>query len=126
MKKRTKKQPTKFTAKQFIDAIPGSGGVIATIAKRVGCQWITAKHYVENYPTIKQAYENEKNAIDDMAESVVLKSIKDGDVATAKWWLVKKRKSEFGEAVDFTSGGEPVTLRVVYGNDDGTGKRIAD
>ena len=115
-----------YTTKQFIDAIKGTGGVVSVIAKKVGCEWDTAKKYIEKYPTIKQAYENEKNAIDDMAESVVLKSIKDGDVATAKWWLVKKRKSEFGEAVDFTSGGEPVTLRVVYGNDDGTGKRIAD
>lgn len=113
MEKRTKKQPTKYTTKQFVSAIPGTGGVIASIAKRVGCDWETAKKYVEKYPTIKQAYENEKNAIDDMAESVVLRSIKDGDVATAKWWLVKKRKTEFGDAVEVTNR-QPITLRVVY------------
>ena len=28
-----------FTAKQFVDAIPGTGGIIDTIAKRVGCDW---------------------------------------------------------------------------------------
>ena len=108
-----------FTAQQFIDAIKSSGGIIATIAKRVGCDWHTAKKYIENHPTIKQAYENERSAIDDLAESTVLKAIQDGDVATAKWWLAKKRRHEFGENLDVTSGGEPITrILVEYADND--------
>jgi len=29
-----------YTAEQFIKAIPGSGGIISTIARRVGCGWL--------------------------------------------------------------------------------------
>ena len=97
-----------FTAKAFLNAIPGTGGIIATIAKRVGCNWHTAKKYIETHPTVKLAYNNERSAIDDLAESTVLKAIQDGDVATAKWWLTKKRKEEFGETLDLTTGGQPI------------------
>ena len=41
-----------YTAKQFIEAIPGSGGIVSTIARRVGCNWYTAKKYIDNYPTV--------------------------------------------------------------------------
>ena len=108
-----------YKVEQFIDAIPGTGGIISAIAKRVGCHWDTAKKYIETHPTIKQAYENERSAIDDLAESTVLKAIKDGDVATAKWWLAKKRKSEFGEALDVTSGNEPITFIIQRDEPDG-------
>lgn len=103
-----------FTAKQFTDAIPGTGGIIAAIAKRVGCDWHTAKKYVETLPTVKQAYEDECSNIDDMAESTVIKAIRDGDVGTAKWWLEKRRRDRFANNVEVTGpGGGPVTLAIV-------------
>jgi len=79
-----------FTAQQFIDAIPGTGGIISTIASRVGCEWHTAKKYIEEYPTIKQAYENEKHKVDDRAISNIFKAIIDGDLGTSKWWATLK------------------------------------
>jgi len=94
-----------FTAKQFIDAIPGTGGIISTIAKRVGCNWHTAQKYITEYATIAKAYMDECAIIDDLAVSTVMKSIKDGDVATAKWWLAKKRSKEFGDHLDVNATG---------------------
>jgi len=89
-------RPNGYTAKEFIDAIPGTGGIISTIAKRVGCQWHTAKKYIETYPTVKQAYENEKHQVDDSAISVIYSAIiKDKDLATAKWWVSMKMGDEF-------------------------------
>ena len=84
-----------FTARQFIDAIPGTGGIISTIAKKVGCEWHTAKKYIENYPTIKLAYENEKHRIDDAAVSNIYKAIADGDLGTSKWWASMKLGKDF-------------------------------
>ena len=84
-----------FTAKKFIDAIPGTGGIISTIAKKVGCQWHTAKKYIENYPTIKQAYDNEKHRIDDAAVSNIYKAITEGDLSTSKWWASMKLGKDF-------------------------------
>lgn len=97
-----------YTAKQFINAIPGSGGIIATIAKRVGCDWHTAKKYITQYATVKQAYEDECEEINDMVVSVILKSIKEGNTQDAKWWASRKRKAEFGDSIDVTSGGQPI------------------
>ena len=32
-----------YKTQQFLDAIPGTGGIITAIAKRLGCSWHTAK-----------------------------------------------------------------------------------
>lgn len=85
-----------YKAQEFITVIPGTGGVIDTIAKRVGCDWHTAKKYIEDHPTVKQAYENEKSRVDDAARSVVISNIvTDKNVDTAKWWLRVKLPDEF-------------------------------
>lgn len=82
-----------YRAQQFIDAIPGSGGIISVIAKRVGCAWHTANKYIKDYPTIKAAYADETESLVDLAESTVLKAIRDGDVGAAKWFLQTKGKA---------------------------------
>ncbi len=45
-----------------------------------------------------------------LAVTVVIKAIRDGDIPTAKWYLTKKRKDEFGDAIDVTSGGKPLII----------------
>ena len=89
-----------YTAAQFISAIENSGGIISTIAKRVGCTWNTAKRYIDDYATVQEAYNDECERVSDIAESVLIQSMEGGDVASAKWWLSKKRKRQFGESID--------------------------
>ena len=84
-----------YTAQQFIKAIPGTGGIISTIATRVGCAWHTAKKYVTEYATVKQAYDDECEKMMDLAESTVIKAIRDGDVGTAKWYLTRSMISRW-------------------------------
>ncbi len=81
-----------FKTQQFLEAIYNSGGIIITIAQRVGCSWYTAKNYIERRPKIAEAYRNECERVLDLAESTVLKAIRDGDVSTAKWYLTTKGK----------------------------------
>ena len=85
-----------YTAAVFIEAIPGTGGIISTIASRVGCDWHTAKKYCtrETTPhvTVAQAYEDECSMVLDLAESVVISELRKRDIATAKWYLSKKGK----------------------------------
>ena len=81
-----------YTAAQFITAIPKSGGIVSTIAKRIGCTWHTAKKYIDTMPTIKAAYDAECESVIDMAEGVLLKGIESGDTADAKWYLTRKGK----------------------------------
>lgn len=83
----------RYKATDFIVAIPGSGGIISTIAKRVGCDWWTARRAIDSMPTVKEVYDSESETVLDMAESVLLKNIKEGDSADAKWYLSRKGKA---------------------------------
>ena len=75
-----------YTAQQFITAIPGTGGIITTIAKRVDCDWHTAKRYIDRHPTVRRAYDDERERVLDLAESGILESLRDGDLQMCKWY----------------------------------------
>ena len=111
-----------YTAQTFIEAIPGTGGIISAIARKVGCEWNTVKRYLDNFPTVRAAYDAECEAMLDLAESAVLRNIKkaatdDGDTADAKWYLTKKGKRRgYGDSMELLGeGGGP--LRIEYVND---------
>jgi hypothetical protein len=113
----------KYKVQDFIDAIPNSGGIISTIASRVGCSWHTVKKWIDEYPTVKAVYDDECETIGDLAESVIMRNIqlaqkqqKDAegpvDSSDAKWYLSRVRRGKFAtkEEVDVTSGGEPLVI----------------
>jgi transposase-like protein len=110
----------RYTAQDFITAIPGTGGIVSMIARKVGCEWETARAWIDKYPTVKRAYDAECEAMLDLAESAVLRNIKlaaqgEGDTADAKWYLTKKgKRRNYGDAVEVTGeGGGPVQTEVV-------------
>lgn len=104
-------KPKQYTASQFIDAIRNSGGIVSTIAARVGCDWHTAKRYIDGMPTVAQAYADECEALLDLAESKIIMSVKDGNTQDAKWLLTKKGKHRgYGDAVEL-SGAIDVIVR---------------
>ena len=119
-----------YTAAQFIEAIPGTGGIISTIADRVGCTWNTAKKYIDEHATIRAAYDDEAERIVDLAESVLVKNIQNAakmvkqggivDTGDVKWYLSRKGKSrgyvERQEVTGADSG--PLTIRVEYADID--------
>lgn len=65
---------------------------MSTIAEKLGVTWNTAKSYVNKWPETIQAFEDERNRIVDMAESVLVKSIRNGDTQDAKWLLSRLGK----------------------------------
>lgn len=79
----------KYTASQFIKAIPGTGGIITAIAERIGCNWYTVRRYIDRHPTVKTAWEAERHKITDKARHNIIKAISEppGDLATSKWWV---------------------------------------
>jgi len=127
----------RYKAQQFIDAMPRSGAIVSSIAKAVGCTWHTARKYIDNYPTVREAYEAERERILDIAENVIIgnimasnrkqaEAVKDGpdgkpgepvvvDSADVRWYLSMKGrergyvKSEAHE-VSGKNGG-PVIIR---------------
>ena len=96
-----------FTAAQFIKAIPGTGGIVTALAERVGCGWHTAKRYIEDYVTVAEAWEAERNRITDKAKHNIIKAINGGDLQNSKWWLqvmdaefIPKQETKHSGSVD--------------------------
>ena len=107
----------RYTAAQFIEAMQGTGGIVSALAERVGCTWNTARAAIDRWPTVNQAWQNERAKVTDLAQRNVIKAIKDEDLPTSKWWLqlmddqfVPREKREISTDGD-------VTIRVVYGTD---------
>lgn len=97
----------KYTAKIFIDAIPGSAGIISTIAKRIGCSWHTAKKHIDRHPTVRTVYDDELEQVLDLAETTVIGAMKGGDVGTARWFLSTKGKRRgYTEKTEIEQSGE--------------------
>lgn len=117
-----------YNVKQFADVIPGTGGIITSIAAKVGCAWHTAKKYIDGSPTLTQMVENEAHKVDDMAESVIITAIKEKDIQTAKWWLERRKRETFstrqeltganGGAIEHKVTGFEKTLEKVYSDDE--------
>ena len=82
--------PKKYTKEFVSEAIVGSGGIMSTIAKKLGCGWSTADKYVKKWEETRLVYAEEEETVLDMAEGTVLKSIKEGNTQDAKWFLSKK------------------------------------
>ena len=133
-------KPKQYTAQEFIEAIPGSSGIISTIAKRVGCRWQTAQSYINDYPTIKAAFDAERESLLDIAESVLANNIKvallqqqlgkgtvTADSTDAKWLLSrlgkhrgyaeKQEVEHSGEMTQHLTGLDSI-LKKAWGNDE--------
>jgi hypothetical protein len=91
-----------FSADQFIAAIAGSGGIVSTIAARVGCTWYTARRYIDDHPTVRAAYDAERETLVDAAESVLVRNVQiaqakqregeSADTSDVKWILSRLGK----------------------------------
>lgn len=82
----------KYTVEQVIGAIPNSLGIVTAIANRLGCDWHTAKKYIDRYPSVNQAYQDEVERITDIAETKLYQAINEGDLQAVKYYLSTKGK----------------------------------
>lgn len=82
----------KYTAAQFLKVIPGTGGIISAIARKIGCDWITAKRYIQKHATVLRAWRAEKETVLDVAETKLIKDVKDGETWAVKFYLKTQGK----------------------------------
>lgn len=68
----------KRTLEQVLEAIDGSDGIKAVIARRLGVTRPTVDAYLKRWKTAQQAYEQANDAFLDLAESLVVRNIKLG------------------------------------------------
>lgn len=92
-------------------AIEKSGGLMSTIAKRLNCEWHTAKRYVDQYE-LHEAIDAEREAMLDMTEQMLFKNIQNGDTTSIIFMLKtqgKKRGYIDRQLHDITSDGKAIT-----------------
>lgn len=108
-----------YKASDFIQAIPGTGGIITAISKKVGCDWNTTKKYITEYATVQQAYQAEVEGVTDLAEVKLIEAVKGGDLSAVKFYLTTKGKgrgySERREIVGANNG--PIKITLTWGDD---------
>lgn len=104
----------RYNKRTVLQAIEGSGGIISAVAKRLGCDWATARAYIQRWPETQAAFEAERERILDLAETTIYRAIQEGDVQAAKWVLSRLgRHRGFSDEIGLQHGGQ-VTIRVVY------------
>lgn len=97
-----------FNKKVVRKAIEGSGGIMATIAKRLNCKWDTAKKYVDKYD-LWDEIENEKNTMLDLAETKLLQNIQANDNTSIIFYLKTQGKERgYVESHDIRFGKDAV------------------
>ena len=108
------KRRKKRSAEEVIAAIHGSGGIKATIGRRLTVDRHRVDHYLAIYPSVAQAYKNEVDTIGDVVETVILEAIQAKDVETAKWYAKNKlRNRGYSERVEHTGeDGKPIRFIV--------------
>ena len=99
----------------ILEAIKDSGGIMSTIARRLGVTWHTADTWVKQYDETKQALQDEREAILDLAESTLFRNIKDGNSQDAKWLLSTMGKNRgYNERQEITGvDGGPIDVNAI-------------
>lgn len=74
-------------------AILGSKGMVQVVADRLGCEWHTAKRYIEQFEETKIAFQNENESMIDFAESKLFQAISEEDLTAIIFYLKTKGKN---------------------------------
>lgn len=89
---------------EFLLALPGTGGIINRIAKRLDLDWITTARLLDrpDWGTVRDLWLAERQRAVDEAEDTILYSIRQRHdlptaSTTARWLLAKLRKDRFGD-----------------------------
>lgn len=82
----------KLTKAKILKAIPGTGGIIAELAKRLNVHRCTIDAYAQKMPEVQEAIDVERNAFIEVAESSLMRLIQEGNVAATIFYLKTKGK----------------------------------
>jgi len=70
----------KYTTAQMIEALREKHGNLSAAARYLGCSRNTIARYIENYPTVKAVYDEERETLIDFAENQLFQQVKDGNI----------------------------------------------
>src|SRR3990167_6133961 len=70
----------KYTAEQVIEAVRRNKGILTLAARDLHCTRQTVHNYVNRYPTIKAAMDDERDSLLDMAEGKLFEQVRKGNM----------------------------------------------
>ena len=81
-----------FRKSDIKKALLNSGGIISVVAKRLKCDWHTARKYIDSFD-LKQFEINERESLLDLAESNLIKNIQEQDNTAIIFYLKTQGKN---------------------------------
>lgn len=85
----------------------GTGGIVSQIAEKLQCSRNTVYAYIDKYPEVKTAYDDEKEMILDVCEEGLFAKIYGQDFEAIKYYLERKGKCRgYGGQDQFGKGPE--------------------
>jgi predicted transcriptional regulator YheO len=76
--------------RKILKAIKDSAGIVSQIAKKSKASRTTVYEYLKVYPDVKEAYEDEKEKVLDIAETSLYQLAQQKDIQAVKYILDKK------------------------------------
>ncbi len=100
------------TARKIMTAVTESKGLLTLAAKKAGIGYRTLCKYAELCPTIRQAINESRESITDMAEGKLYQAINAGNMTAIIFYLKTKAKDRgYIERSEFTgAGGGPIQV----------------
>lgn len=83
----------KLTTKKVKKALINSGGILQTVADRIGCTREHLHVYISKHPELVAARQEAREAMIDGAESQLKKSLDEGDPSSVRWYLSRIGKN---------------------------------
>lgn len=107
-------KPYKYDRDKFVEAVQGSGGILSTIAARLGVERYTVARWRDNLPEVQEIIADETEKTLDMAENGLIVAARDGDLKAINFLLSTKGKNRgFTTKVENNLSGEISTKSVV-------------
>jgi len=80
------------TAKRIIIALKETQGLLTLAARKAGVSYRTVNRYANELPSVREAVEEAKEAVTDLAEGKLYGKISDGDVTSIIFYLKTQGK----------------------------------
>jgi len=81
-----------YSPEQMIEALRQSRGLVSLAAEMMGCARQTVYEYMEAFPEIRQAREDARHGMLDVAEGMLFKKIQEGDMTAIIFYLKTQGK----------------------------------
>lgn len=96
----------------MLNAIKNSAGNKLLISKRVGCNRETLNKYLEAYPDLKKAYDDEIEELGDLVESKIVQGIQEGNTTLAIFYAKTKLKHRGYIECQEVASTQPIVIRI--------------